>query len=531
MITNVYSAKCVGIEAEAVTVEVEITTGIGIHLVGLADVAVKESLLRTVTALQFLGFKIPGRKIVINLAPADVRKNGSGYDLPIAIGILAASGQCPASQLDKYIMMGELGLDGSVRAVRGSLPIAEYAANSGYSSCILPASSAGDASRYFAETVVPVSSLKQVVDLLSGRTDAESLRASSAESYDSSRDARVSSSGGVKGVTPPSVGSYPDFAEIIGQTAAKRAAEIAAAGAHNLILIGPPGSGKSSIAKAMAGILPAMNKEESLLTSKIYSVAGIPLLEQPAQYVPRPFRAPHYSISMPALLGGGSDAIVPGEISLAHGGVLFLDEFCEIPQRIIESLRAPIEDGRVTVSRLKNKVTFPCSFILAAATNPCPCGYYGDADKCTCTPSQRLKYMSKLSGPIADRIDMQVFLRPVEASSLISKPKTEPSSAVAARVAEAREIQRQRFLHSGISTNSSMTAELIGRYCALDKESSAFLQKAMERFGLSARSYSRILRMARTIADLEKSEKILLKHLSEAVAYRFMDMNQSKAIL
>lgn len=528
MLINVYSAKCIGINAEPVTVEVEISAGIGIHLVGLADIAVKESLLRTVTAIKFLGYRIPGRKIIINLAPADVHKNGSGYDLPIAIGILAASGQCSADRLGNFIMMGELGLDGSVRAVRGALPIAEFAAGNGYAACILPAESSGDAAPYYEDRVYAVENLSDVIDILSGKEDCSGLllrntlksrRESDGEEC-LGTDCGADCYGGCDGAEDYR-GDYPDFADIIGQAGAKRAMEIAAAGGHNIILAGPPGSGKSSIAKAMAGILPPMTPEEAVQTRKIYSVSSVAFPQ--GRFSGRPFRAPHYSISVPALLGGGSDTILPGEISFAHGGVLFIDEFCEAPKKVIECLRAPMEDGRVTISRLKNKVTFPSSFILVCATNPCPCGYYGDGAKCSCTPSQRKAYLSKLSGPVMDRIDLQVFMRAVPSSDLVSGQKAESSEAIARRVQAARDVQRRRFSGSGIFTNAQMNGTMLDRFCPLDKPSREFLQRSIDLMGLSARSCSRVVRMARTIADLEGCADIGVRHLSEAVSYRVLD--------
>ena len=444
MLINIHCAKCIGIDAVPVTVEIDITTGLGIHLVGLADAAVKESLLRTITALQSMGFRIPGKKIVINLAPADMHKRGSGYDVPIALGIIAASGQRELPLLEKFIIMGELGLDGGIREVPGALPIVELAMKESLLGCILPAGSALEAVEYDSVDVYGVTTLDDVLRILSGEELCDDLLVKNIAEERSPQEADK----------PQEI---MDFSEIIGQEAAKRGLEIAAAGGHNVVMIGSPGSGKSSLAKAMAGILPPMNLEESIQTSMIYSVAGKGgrtgrLMRQ------RPFRAPHYSASITALLGGGSDNILPGEISLAHNGVLFIDEFCEAPKKVLEVLRAPMEDRKVTISRLKSKVEYPADFMLVAASNPCPCGYYGDGDRCTCTPNQRLSYISKLSGPIMDRIDIQLMVSRVDARMLVNRKPGQSSAEIAARVLKAREIQRTRFAESGegIFCNASM---------------------------------------------------------------------------
>lgn len=510
MITNIYGAKCIGIEAVRVTVETDICTGIGIHLVGLADAAVKESLLRTITALQSMGFRIPGRKIVINLAPADMHKKGSGYDVPIALGIISASGQRNLPLLDRYIVMGELGLDGSVRAIPGALPTVELAAKSGFKGCILPKASALEAVDFHDIEVYGVGSLEDVLNILSGESDCSHLLA---------RNISCEEWFTTNGEWGESV---PDFSEIIGQENAKRGIELAAAGGHNLIMIGPPGSGKSTLAKAMAGILPPMTLEESLQTSKIYSVAGKGghaggLMRQ------RPFRAPHYSASIAALIGGGSGHIMPGEISLAHNGILFMDEFCEAPKRVLEALRGPMEDRKVTISRLKSKIEFPSDFMLVAAANPCPCGYYGEGDRCTCTPSQRLSYLSKLSGPIMDRIDIQLWLHPVSPRQLVERRSAEPSQAVAERVMKARQIQRDRFHGTGIFCNAAMDNRLTEQHCVLDSACKTLLEKLIDKMGLSARACSRILKLSRTIADLENSPSITTAHIAEASSYRFLD--------
>lgn len=519
MLVNVYGAKCHGIEAEMVTVEVDIQNGIGIHLVGLADTAVKESLLRTINALQTHGFHIPGRKIVINLAPADQHKKGSGYDLPIALGIIAASGQRPMPELGRYLIMGELGLDGSVRDIAGALSFAEMAKHAGFSACILPCGSAAEASAVGGISIYGVHTIMDAIRILSEpASDCSGLLSCNTPAA-AENDAQ----------------DHMDMSEIIGQDSAKRGIEIAAAGGHNAIMIGPPGSGKSSLAKAIAGILPPLSAEESLTVTKIYSIAG--KTPCPGSVIKtRPVRMPHHGISATAMIGGGSgDTILPGEVSLAHGGVLFLDEFNQMPKSIIEAMRGPLEDRTVTISRLKSKVSYPASFMLVAASNPCPCGYWGEGDRCTCSPGQRLSYLSRLSGPILDRIDIQLWLHPVDPMLLIRQDREaddpepckgrrgESSAEIAARVIRAREIQRTRFRDEPISTNAEMTSNMLHRHCALKSECRTLMERLMGGSGFSARAYTRILKVARTIADMEECADILPPHLAEAASYRMLD--------
>lgn len=510
MLINISCAKCIGIKAVPVRVEVDIATGIGIHLVGLADAAVKESLLRTITALQSMGFRIPGKKIVINLAPADMHKKGSGYDVPIALGIIAASGQRDLPLLGEYMIMGELGLDGSVREIPGALPQVELAKELGLKGAILPLRSAAEAMEMKDTDVYGVDNLEDVLRILSGEEPSEDLRICNRKDL-----VFASTEDGPKG-------DIMDFSEIIGQEGAKRGIEIAAAGGHNVILIGPQGSGKSSLAKAMSGILPPMTLEESLQTSMIYSVSGKRhmaggLIRQ------RPFRAPHYSISVAALIGGGTDNIMPGEISLSHNGILFIDEFCEAPKKVLEVLRAPMEDKKVTISRLRSKVEYPSDFMLIAATNPCPCGYYGVGDRCTCTPAMRMSYMAKLSGPLMDRIDLQLIMKPIDPKTMMRRRPAESTAEIAERVRKARERQKERLASEGIFCNAGMNNRMIEKYCHLDSRCRNLLEKLIDKAGFSARACSRIIKLARTIADLEGAESIMPEHIAEAAGYRILD--------
>lgn len=510
MIINISSAKCVGINAVAVTVEIDISPGIGLHLVGLADAAVKESLLRTVTAMQAVGFRVPGKKIVINLAPANMHKRGSGYDLPIALGIIAASGQLELPYLDDFLLLGELGLDASLRHVSGTLAAAELARKLGKKGCIFPLESAPEAAIFPDLRVYGASNLLDVIKILRSQEDASDYLVHSCAYME---------------ISDYEQKDYMDFSEIYGQEVAKRGLEIAAAGGHNVIMIGAPGSGKTSLARALAGILPPMDLEEAMMVSKIYSAAGKRISGTGLMRI-RPFRAPHYSASLPAIIGGGNgENVLPGEVSLAHGGVLFLDEFAQMPKSVTEALRVPIEDRRVVISRLHSKIEYPSSFILVAASNPCPCGYYGEKDRCTCTPGQRLGYISRLSGPIMDRIDLQIWVHPVKTGTLLDgyrqKEKAESSASIRERVVEARRRQRARFGDS--TTNAEMNSRQLQLYCHLSSECETLLERVINSLGLSARAFSRIIRISRTIADLEGDGTIQERHILEAVSFRFLD--------
>ena len=512
MLVNVHAAKCIGIEAVPILVEIEVGGGVGIHLVGLADAAVKESLLRFVTALQAKGFRIPGKKIVINLAPADLHKSGSGYDLPIALGIIQASEQRYLVGLEDYIILGEMGLDGSIREIPGALPITELAMATGRRGCILPLQSALEAADCRDTEIYGVKTLDDVLEILMQEIGFDRHLI-----WNTPEFRRLAEQGRKR--PAPAV----DFGDIIGQEGAKRGLEIAASGGHNVIMIGAPGSGKSSLAKALPGILPEMNLAEALVTSKVYSVAG----KRGSRYGlmrTRPYRAPHGTASLPAIIGGGTgENIMPGEVSLAQNGILFLDEMCEMPKKVLESLRGPIEDRKVVISRLKAKIEYPADFMLVAASNPCPCGYYGEGERCSCTVGQREAYLSRLSGPIMDRIDIHLWLHPVDTAKLVRRVKSEPSEAVAARVLAAREIQARRLAGTGLFTNAQMNGPLLEKLCPLSAACNDLMEKLIDKMGLSARAYTRIIKIARTIADLAAEADILPAHIAEAASYRFLD--------
>lgn len=511
MLTNIHTCKTVGLEAVGVNVEVNITPGIGIHLIGLADVAVKESLLRTVTALQSTGYRIPGEKIIINLAPADLVKSGTGYDLPIAVGLIAASSQEELPGAGKYIILGELGLDGKIRAIQGAFPAAELAAAlPEMEGIILPEESAKEVTGIMNKKVYAVKTLAETIDILKEETDVTELLA-------------VNRIGVKNPIRENESMNIPDFSDIPGQNGAKRAMEIAAAGGHHVVMMGAPGSGKNTLAKALLGILPPMTEEQCREVSRIYSVSGRLRGQSPVRM--RPFRSPHFSSSLTALLGGGcGDNILPGEVSLAHNGVLYIDQAGDWPKVIREALRVPIEDGHVKISRLKSVVTYPTRFQMVIGMEPCPCGYYGEGDRCRCTPTQRRLYLEKtISHPLMDRVDIQVWTHSADNQSGKELPKGETSAEIAGRVAKARAIQAERFKDEDIRCNAEMLSRHIEKYCQLDADTTDLVEKLITHMGLSARAFTRMMKIARTIADLDGSDIIKGCHLAEAASYRFLD--------
>ncbi len=506
MLVKVFAAAIQGINATIVTIEVNALRGIRFFLVGLPDNAVKESHERIQSAFQYNGLKFPSKQIIVNMAPADIRKEGSAYDLPIAIGILAADGIISTEKLSKYLIMGELGLDGGLMPVKGVLPIAIKAKESGYEGIIIPTANAAEAAVVGGLRVHGADNLLQVVHFLNGEEDIPQ--------YDIDIDKQFYSQ----------QNNFPfDFSEVRGQESVKRAFEVAAAGGHNLLMIGPPGSGKSMIAKRLPTILPPLTLQESLETTKIHSVSGH-LPDGVSLITQRPFRSPHHTISSVALVGGGSSP-KPGEISLAHNGVLFLDELPEFNRSVLEVMRQPLEDRKICVARANYKVEYPAGVMFVASMNPCPCGYYNHPTKaCVCSPGQVQRYLNQISGPLLDRIDLQIEIVPVPFEDISNTREGEPSAKIRERVIAARKIQEERFANEpGIHCNAQMPPKLIAKYATIDEQSLALLKTAMNRLNLSARAYDRILKVARTIADLDASENIRSSHIAEAIGYRNLD--------
>ena len=506
MLVKTFSAAVNGLEATTITIEVNLTRGVMFHLSGLADTAVKESYDRIKAAVSNIGYKMPTADITINLSPADIRKEGSGYDLPLAVGILAAHGKIENDTLGEYMMIGELGLDGSLKPISGALPVAIRARKEKFKGLFVPKENAREAAVVNNLDVYGVDNLADVISFFNGNHHQQPVFVDTRkEFYEQQYNFEL------------------DFSEVKGQESVKRALEVAAAGGHNLMMIGPPGSGKSMMAKRLPSILPPLSLAESLETTQIHSVAG-KLPGDTSLISQRPFRSPHHTVSQVAMTGGGNKA-QPGEVSLAHNGVLFLDELTEFNKTTLDVLRQPLEDRKITISRAKYTVEYPCSFMFVASMNPCPCGYYGDpTHHCVCTPGQISRYLSKISGPLLDRIDIHCEVAVVPFKELSQMQPGESSADIRSRVIKARQIQEQRFKdYKGIYCNAQMTERMLHQFAEPDADCLEMLRLAMERLKLSARAYSRILKVARTIADLDSSENVQSRHIAEAISYRNLD--------